>query len=67
MSEANERRPSAEPVARPSDGSQARFLEAYALSRAGRFAAKEIGSEGVIAGDVIELIPRALTDTAPLE
>jgi NAD(P)H-hydrate epimerase len=33
-------------------------------ARAGRLAAATIGDEGVIARDVIELLPRALTDTA---
>jgi NAD(P)H-hydrate repair Nnr-like enzyme with NAD(P)H-hydrate dehydratase domain len=31
-------------------------------ARAGRLAAATIGDEGVIARDVIELLPRALTD-----
>ena len=34
-------------------------------ARAGQLAAQEIGSEGVIARDVIELLPRALADTGP--
>jgi NAD(P)H-hydrate epimerase len=37
----------------------------FVHSRAGRLAAEEIGTEGVIARDVIELLPRALSDARP--
>jgi len=37
----------------------------FVHSRAGRLAAEEIGPEGVIAGDVIELLPRVLAGAAP--
>jgi NAD(P)H-hydrate epimerase len=37
----------------------------FVHARAGRLAAEEIGHEGVIAGDVIERLPRALADPAP--
>jgi ADP-dependent NAD(P)H-hydrate dehydratase / NAD(P)H-hydrate epimerase len=37
----------------------------FVHSRAGQLAAEEIGTEGVIARDVIELLPRALSDARP--
>jgi ADP-dependent NAD(P)H-hydrate dehydratase / NAD(P)H-hydrate epimerase len=52
-------------LAKAMDPFHAACAGVFVHSRAGQLAAEEIGTEGVIARDVIELLPRALSDARP--